>query len=687
MEGNENKEANQTQNKENLNEKKEEEELKKKLNIAISIIAPIILLVFSIWLFFYTKLINNIFEFIFRGAPSWNVTIIKISAVATILTGFLYFYFKNKTIGTVAAVCLTVFIGSILIGLLSKPVSSVLSSVTTELDKAIFRPISVSTCKIMAEMGIGSKKIDECDKNYKKLGSYKGLEINFGYVKDPQNIIVEKDDSDVFVGRPYNLQLVLINKNTAPSERAYESTYDIKVKEIYAKASGQKLDVMGNQYIFSEELSVDRVIRSGRYVPLIINFDSMPTNCVNTMYFEVIVITEQTSKGVFNFYVNPNVDITDNIKFQGEILTSPGPLDVVGTTVPDKILGDQTDFTISLNMKNFGEGTAKIQKGKIVFGVDYLQIKSCNLYGNNIPLKPCNEEKLCYELPIENIISDYDMKKGKSLSIYCDASVIKSNYDEKDSTVTGAFYVDYSYKTTASTAKTAMGCVNSNIVTQNTFAQVDRYCREPDICRRECPEGYVQISGICNQIDTVCCRNIESSAESSLVAFHPTAGVGYFTSCFGWRTRSYFHSGIDLGVAHGTPIHAIQSGKVVEAGFNTGGFGNYVVIEHELNGNKYYSMYAHLSCSGITVQKDQYVNVGDVIGYSGGDDDCKGTSTGAHLHFEIRQGQNSLTNSVNPCLYLGNCGRCSSTAATCEYYRQYDRVDEYSGNCDDPLTP
>lgn len=671
--------------KENLNDKKEEDDLKKKLNLVILIIAPIILVAFLIW-FFSSKFMNSIFEFIFRDASSWNVIIIKISASLTIIAGFFYFYLKNKKIGTVALIFLAIFIGSILIGLLSKPVSGILSGVATELDKAIFRPTSISICKLMGEMGIGSKKPDECDKNYKKLGSYKGLEISFGYVKDPQTLAVEKDDSDVFAGKPYNLQLVLINKNTAPSERTYESTYDIKIKEIYAKASGQKLDAMGNQFITSEEYTVDKIVKSGRYIPVIINFDLMPTNCLNTMYFEVSAMTEQTSKGVFNFYVDPNADETDNIKFQGEILTSPGPIDVVSYTVPDKILGDQTDFTIIFNMKNFGEGTAKIEKGKIVFGVDYIEIKSCNIYGNNIRLSSCQEEETCYEIPIGSVIPDYNMKKGKSLSIYCEASVIQNRYDEKDSTVTGAFYVDYLYKTTSSSTKTAIGCVNQNIVTQTTFTRTDTYCREPDICRRECPEGYVQIAGICNQIDTVCCRNVESSSESSVVSFHPTAGVGYFTSCFGWRTTSYFHSGIDLGVVHGTPIHAIQSGKVVEAGFNTGGFGNYVVIEHDLNGDKYYSMYAHLSCGGVNVQTGQYVNAGDIIGYSGGDDDCKGTSTGAHLHFEIRQGQNSLTNSVNPCLYLGNCGACSSTATTCQYYRQYDRVDEYSGNCDDPLT-
>lgn len=63
------------------------------------------------------------------------------------------------------------------------------------------------------------------------------------------------------------------------------------------------------------------------------------------------------------------------------------------------------------------------------------------------------------------------------------------------------------------------------------------------------------------------------------------------------------------------------------AGYNTGGYGNLVVISHRLG---FESWYAHQS--RIAVSVGQPVSGGQTISYVG----STGHSTGPHLHFEVR---------------------------------------------------
>ncbi|NDA47525.1 MAG: M23 family metallopeptidase [Alphaproteobacteria bacterium] len=103
------------------------------------------------------------------------------------------------------------------------------------------------------------------------------------------------------------------------------------------------------------------------------------------------------------------------------------------------------------------------------------------------------------------------------------------------------------------------------------------------------------------------------------------------TSSFGYRLdpfigRMAMHTGIDLRLARGAPVHATAAGKVDSAGYN-GGYGNMVDIDH---GNGLVTRYGHLA--SITVKEGQTVKIGDVIGLMG----STGRSTGPHLHYEIR---------------------------------------------------
>ena len=119
---------------------------------------------------------------------------------------------------------------------------------------------------------------------------------------------------------------------------------------------------------------------------------------------------------------------------------------------------------------------------------------------------------------------------------------------------------------------------------------------------------------------------------------HPLKGAGTISSGYGSRWGS-FHKGIDFAAPAGTPIYAADSGKVIYSGYNSGGYGNLVIVEHD-NGDQTY--YAH--CSKLYVSVGSYVSKGQHIAGVG----TTGDSTGNHLHFEIRKNGNP----VNPAHYL-----------------------------------
>ena len=107
--------------------------------------------------------------------------------------------------------------------------------------------------------------------------------------------------------------------------------------------------------------------------------------------------------------------------------------------------------------------------------------------------------------------------------------------------------------------------------------------------------------------------------------FRPVSGaVG---DGFGWIPPGRWHTGLDFPEPKGTPIHAAGVGVVSFAGFNSGGYGNLVVITHRLG---YETWYAHMS--QIAASVGQRVSGGMTIGYVG----STGHSTGPHIHFEVR---------------------------------------------------
>ena len=143
-------------------------------------------------------------------------------------------------------------------------------------------------------------------------------------------------------------------------------------------------------------------------------------------------------------------------------------------------------------------------------------------------------------------------------------------------------------------------------------------------------------------------NNNTSSSNTSTSGSNQSSGylrpvAGRISSPFGNRIhpvtgKPSFHGGVDFAASYGTGIKATRAGEIIVKTYNSS-YGNYIIIDH---GNGIASLYAHMS--GFNVSIGQEVSQGSIIGFIG----STGSSTGPHLHFEIRVNGTR----VNPMNYL-----------------------------------
>ena len=125
---------------------------------------------------------------------------------------------------------------------------------------------------------------------------------------------------------------------------------------------------------------------------------------------------------------------------------------------------------------------------------------------------------------------------------------------------------------------------------------------------------------------------------------------GYISDVFGGERN---HKGLDIAAPGGTDIYASADGVVVSAGWNSGGYGYFVMIDH-LNG--YQTVYAHMS--SVYATEGMEVMRGQLIGAVG----TTGHSTGNHCHFEVR--------------YMGVCNNPANYLNTVNYVVADDDDDD-----------
>lgn len=125
----------------------------------------------------------------------------------------------------------------------------------------------------------------------------------------------------------------------------------------------------------------------------------------------------------------------------------------------------------------------------------------------------------------------------------------------------------------------------------------------------------------------------KSEMLASIPSIQPVSNkdLTRMVSGYGMRTHPIYkiqeiHEGMDFAAEIGTPIYATGNGRIEKIGWDRGGYGHHVIINH---GYGYKTLYAHMN--DISVKKGQKVNRGEVIGSVGN----TGLSVGPHLHYEV----------------------------------------------------
>lgn len=165
--------------------------------------------------------------------------------------------------------------------------------------------------------------------------------------------------------------------------------------------------------------------------------------------------------------------------------------------------------------------------------------------------------------------------------------------------------------------------------------------------------GYKWRIGWCSKTDynKYCSSGSNGSANDSY-SFNPVwpcKNANYISTLYRYYNsgnpknhggRSNKYNAIDIVGNSGDTIYAMEKGTVVEKGYQSGGFGNYVVIKHQ---NGLYSLYGHLKGFAKGIDKGATISRKQAIGYMG----TTGNSSGTHLHFELYN-PNNYGKVINP---------------------------------------
>ncbi|WFO47112.1 murein hydrolase activator EnvC family protein [Bacillus pumilus] len=137
---------------------------------------------------------------------------------------------------------------------------------------------------------------------------------------------------------------------------------------------------------------------------------------------------------------------------------------------------------------------------------------------------------------------------------------------------------------------------------------------------------------------------VSDTPASSSGFIKPAAGR--FSSGFGGRSGGN-HFGLDIAAKGTVSVVAAASGTVTNSSYSSS-YGNVIFITHNINGQTFQTVYAHLSTRSVST--GQRVEQGQFLGYMGN----TGQSDGQHLHFEIHKGlwNGAKSNAVNPAQYI-----------------------------------
>lgn len=170
---------------------------------------------------------------------------------------------------------------------------------------------------------------------------------------------------------------------------------------------------------------------------------------------------------------------------------------------------------------------------------------------------------------------------------------------------------------------------------------------------------------VCSAVTGEGANGIRAALATDAVVHPLYAGTFNQSSRYGNRVHPIFggysmHHGVDYAAPLGTPIMAVADGVVRHAGHGIEGRSDMlIIIEHEVNGETFYSWYVHMYRDGVHVSEGEQVRAGQVIGEVGNN----GNSTGPHLHLEIHLDTNGTT--TDPSAFLAKHDATTLNSDSC----------------------
>lgn len=173
--------------------------------------------------------------------------------------------------------------------------------------------------------------------------------------------------------------------------------------------------------------------------------------------------------------------------------------------------------------------------------------------------------------------------------------------------------------------------------------------------------------------------NMLGSAASQVMGAVFPLGTANYTITQKYAGNTGGHPGIDLAIAAGTPIYAVESGTIKSVGGDPTGFGNDYPVETLSDGTTL--TYGHASKSYVA--PGAKVTAGQIIALVG----SEGDSTGAHLHFQVNSPSGALE---DPLAWLqaqgaGTVTKTGFTAASGQQFSATLASDTFPGGSLDPL--
>lgn len=323
--------------------------------------------------------------------------------------------------------------------------------------------------------------------------------------------------------------------------------------------------------------------------------------------------------------ISSEISSDDNIMTDGFGLYIDGKL--AGVSLDKEALETALENDLNDYKKKYDSGTTDeyANEVKIVFGT----YKS-NLVDSSENIVKNNKDKFSYSLSTDIEYTDtidYDIEVEYDDDEYTDYyEVVRKGVEGEVKYVYRATYVDGKYTDSKLLKEETIRDVVNRKVIKGTKKRVKHHSSSSS-------------SSSGSSSSSSGSSSYSSGGSSSGSFIWPLPYTSNITSGYGSRWGR-FHSGIDIaaGGCYGQTIVAADGGTVEWAGYDSSGYGNYVIINHN---NGYKTLYGH--CSSVYVSAGQSVSQGQSIAAVG----STGDSTGPHLHFEVRTSGGSRLNPSN----------------------------------------